>query len=251
MTKKILFAGTPEIAVPTLRALCSNFDVVGVLTSVDKAVGRSSQLVPSPVKVAAIELGIPVLQYESLKTEAREAVSGLGANILVSFAYGKIFGPKFLRLFEGSYNIHPSALPLMRGPSPIQETLLSGLKKCTISFQNLGEKMDEGEVWDTLEFDLSGKETDQSLNEIVGKKAGPFAVETLENIFEENLVCKAQEGEVTYCKMIQKEDGVLDFTSTAFENHCRIRSFYPWPKAWTKVNGKDIAITGVWGGFEE
>ena len=112
---RILFAGTPEISVPLFKALCTRFEVVGVLTACDKSVGRSKALVPSPVKAAALEAGLPVLQFESLRTEARAAVRELGADTLVTFAYGKIFGPKFLDLFPvGRFNVHPSALPMFR-----------------------------------------------------------------------------------------------------------------------------------------
>ncbi|MBQ7282989.1 MAG: methionyl-tRNA formyltransferase, partial [Spirochaetales bacterium] len=126
---RILFAGTPEISVPLLRALNENFNVVGVLTSCDKSVGRSKALVPSPVKAAALEMNLPVLQFDSLRTEARQEVKKLGADTLISFAFGKIFGPRFLDMFpNGRFNVHPSALPVFRGPSPIQFTILNGLR---------------------------------------------------------------------------------------------------------------------------
>ena len=249
---RILFAGTPDISVPLLRALAGTFNVVGVLTSTDKSVGRSGKPVPSPVKSAALELGIPVLQFDSLRTEAREAVAGLGADTLISFAFGKIFGPRFLDMFpNGRFNVHPSALPMFRGPSPIQFSILSGLKQATISFQNLGLKMDEGDIWGTVSFDLDGTETTESLSAVVAQKASEFIPSLLRDIIAGRAVCFPQQGDATYCTMITRETGVLDFNRTVSVLHRTVRACSPWPKAWAKVNGSDIAITGVWGGFRE
>ncbi len=249
---RILFAGTPEIAVPLLRRLSESFDVVGVLTSCDKSVGRSSRLVPSPVKAAAMELGIPVLQFDTIRTEAREAVKALGADTLISFAFGRIFGPRFLDLFpNGRFNVHPSALPQFRGPAPIQFTIDSALPFATISLQNLGLKMDEGEVWGTSTIALDGRENTLTLTEKVAEEAAAFVPTLLAGIFDGSVQARSQSGEATYCTMIDREFGRLDFTRPVRELHCRIRSCYPWPKAWAHVNGSDIAVTGVWGGFKE
>ena len=249
---RILFAGTPDISVPLLHALAGSFNVVGVLTSTDKSVGRSGKLVPSPVKAAALELGIPVLQFDSLRTEARGAVAGLGADTLISFAFGKIFGPRFLDMFpNGRFNVHPSALPMFRGPSPIQFSILAGLKQATISFQNLGLKMDEGDIWGTTSFDLDGTETTESLSAVVAQKAASFVPALLKEIVKGRAVSSPQQGNATYCTMITRETGVLDFNRPVSELHRTVRACSPWPKAWAKVNGTDIAVTGVWGGFRE
>ncbi len=249
---RILFAGTPEIAVPLLKSLASSCNVVGVLTAVDKSVGRSAKLCPSPVKVAALELGLPVLQFESLKKEARIAVRELGANVLVTFAYGKIFGPMFLSLFpNGTFNVHPSPLPLFRGPSPIQATILHGLKEAAISVQVIGEKMDEGNLWAVERFPLTGKETTQSLTQTVSEVAAKFVPNVLKQALSHEISAVPQGNEPSYCQMIGKEDGKLDFNKTAFELHCLVRASYPWPKAFAFADGKEVLITSVWGGFED
>lgn len=248
---RILFAGTPEISVPLLKTLAGSFDVVGVLTSMDKMQGRSSALVPSPVKQAALELGIPVIQFDSLKSEARDSVVKLGADTLVTFAFGKIFGPKFLALFpNGTFNVHPSALPVFRGPSPIQSTILNSLKTASVSIQEVGEKMDEGNVFARLDFDLTGMETTSSLTSVVAEKAAEFVPKVLGKVFEEGLKPVPQEGAATYCRMLEKQDAVLSFDKTVKELHSRIRAVYPWPKASAKVSDRDIYICGVYGGFD-
>ncbi len=249
--KKILFAGTPEIAVPLFEKLCEKFDVVGVLTSPDSPQGRSKALVPSPVKEAAIKRKIPVLQFDSIRTEAREAIKELKPQVLVTFAFGKIFGPKFLSLFESTFNVHPSLLPLFRGASPIQSTILNGLRECTISLQTLGLKMDEGAIWATDTFTLTGTETTETLTTLVSERAASFVPETLERVFNSEIKAEEQKGKVSYCSKIEREDSRLDFNKTALELHCQIRALYPWPKAYASVDGKEIFITGVWGGFED
>ena len=237
---------------PLLRSLAGSFEVAGVLTSTDKSVGRSGKPVPSPVKAAAMELGLPVLQFDSLRTQAREEVAKLGADTLISFAFGKIFGPRFLDMFpNGRFNVHPSALPMFRGPSPIQFSILAGLEEATISFQNLGLKMDEGDVWGTDVFALSGTETTESLSSIVADRAASFVPALLGKIVEGSVSSVPQTGEASYCTMITRETGVLDFNRTVAELHRTVRACNPWPKAWAKVNGGDIAVTGVWGGFND
>lgn len=249
---KILFAGTPEIAVPLLRALANSFNVVGVLTSMDKSSGRSAKLCPSPVKETAIELGLPVLQFDSLKKEARQAVRELGANVLVTFAYGKIFGPMFLALFpNGTFNVHPSPLPLFRGPSPIQATILNGLHEGAISLQTIGEKMDEGDLWGIQRIPLTGKETTLTLTNTVAEEASIFIPDVLKHALCNEISAVCQGNEPSYCRMIGKEDGRIDFTKTAFELHCLVRASYPWPKAFAFADGKEVLITSVWGGFDE
>lgn len=246
---KILFAGTPEISVPLLSALADAMDVVAVLTAPDKPVGRSKQPQPSPVKEEALRLGIPVLQFESLRTEARQAVLETGADTLVTFAFGKIFGPKFLALFDRTFNVHPSDLPLLRGPAPIQHEILYGFREAVISLQSMSEKMDEGDIWAKKSFALDGTETTQSLTEKVAIAAASFVPSVLSSV--DGRSSSPQEGSATYCTMIDPSMAVLEFNKPAEEVHAKIRAMYPWPKARASVDGREIMITSVYGGFAE
>ncbi len=249
---KILFAGTPQIAVPLLKALSERFDVVGVLTATDKPQGRSKEPVPSDVKVAALELGLPVLQFDSLKKEAREAVRSTGANVLVTFAYGKIFGPMFLALFNlGTFNVHPSDLPLLRGASPIQHTILNKMRNCVISLQNVGEKMDEGDIWASIPVETDGRETTLTLTDKIALKAAETIPEILDKALNSEIKPRPQVGEATYCSVIEKSEAILNFNLDTATLHAKIRAMYPWPKAVCKADGKDIMITGVWGGYND
>ena len=251
---RVLFAGTPEIAVPLLKALIadSSFEVVGVLTATDKRGARKSVLVPSPVKNAALENGLPVIQYESLRTQAREDVKLLKPDVLVTFAYGKIFGPMFLNLFEkGAFNVHPSALPHLRGASPVQHTILEASRECTLSFQRLALEMDAGDIVAVHSFKLCGTETTETLSEKVALFAAENVPGDLAKVLSGSVNPVAQSGKPTFCSVLEKKDAVLDFNSNVLDLHCRIRAMYPWPKAVCKANGKDIFITGVWGGFDD
>ncbi|AEV30269.1 methionyl-tRNA formyltransferase [Sphaerochaeta pleomorpha str. Grapes] len=245
---RILFAGTPEIAVPTLRALHQAFGVCAVLTNPDRPGTRGNALVPSPVKVAALELGLPVLQPEHLKSEARDLISSYGCDTLVCFAYGKLFGPKFLSLFSGeTLNIHPSLLPLLRGSSPIQGAILNQFFKTGISIQRIASQMDCGDIAATEAFDLVGNETTQSLTDIVKKKAAPLAVETLQKVKDGTVSFTPQNGESSYTQMVTKEMAVIDWSLPAKEIHALIRAMLPWPKATTRFKGQSLLITSVQG----
>ena len=243
---RILFAGTPEIAVPTLKALSEEFEIGLVLTNPDARKGRSKKLIPSPVKEMALSLDIPVLQPERLRGQALIDVASYNCDVLVCFAYGKIFGPRFLSMFEkGAYNIHPSALPMFRGSAPIQYAILNGLDSTAITIQKLSLGVDEGDVCSVFNFELNGDETTQSLSEKVAQLSAPLAVETFKKLENNLLTSHPQEGKASYTDMLSKDDSLLDFNEDAKVVHSKIRAFYPWPKAYTLFNGKVLFITGV------
>jgi methionyl-tRNA formyltransferase len=249
---RILFAGTPAIAVPTLQALATHFEVGAVLTNPDRPGPRGRRLVPSPVKEAALDLGLPVLQPEHLKAEARALVSSHGCDTLVCFAYGKLFGPRFLSLFEGEkLNIHPSLLPRLRGSSPIQGAILDRFSRTGISMQRIADQMDCGDILATVAFDLDGTETTESLTETVARKAPSLAVEALEAVRSGTAVFVPQTGEPSYTRMIDKQMAKLDWTCPASFLHARIRAMVPWPKATTVYGGQTLMVTSVSGSLSE
>lgn len=249
---KILFAGTPGIAVPSLQAIAAAFEVVAVLTNPDKPGARGRALVASPVKQAALELGLPVLQPERLLAEAREQISAYHPDFLVSFAYGRMFGPKFLGLFDrGAVNIHPSLLPVCRGCAPIQNTILRGDSESAVSIQCISQELDCGDLWYVDGFSLDGTETTASLTEFVSHRAAQAIVHVLQGIETGTLHPVPQQGVATYTRMVCKEDGVIDWHETAKANHCKIRALLPWPKATTTLNGTPLMLTGVAGPLSE
>ena len=245
---RILFAGTPDIAVPTLCALAEQFEVGAVLTNPDKRGPRGKALLPSAVKEAALTLGLPVLQPESLRTEGRELVASYGCDTLVCFAYGKIFGPRFLSLFSGEkLNIHPSLLPLLRGPSPIQGAILNQFDTTGISIQRLASEMDSGDLLKTEAFALQGDETTQSLSDLVKDKAAHLAVQAIGSIVDGSALFVPQKGEATYTTLISREMGLIDWNLPAKALHALIRTMQPWPKAYTFFEGETLYVTSVSG----
>jgi len=249
---RILFAGTAEIGVKTLLELSKTFEIGLVLTNPDKPQGRSKKLIPSPIKTEALKLNLPILQPEKLRGEVLKEVASYNCDTLVCFAYGKIFGPKFLSLFKGGcYNIHPSRLPQYRGSSPIQYAILNNLEKTAITIQKLGLDVDSGDILSTIDVVLDETETTLTLTEKVSEISAPFALETFKKLELGLIEFIPQEGEVSYTKQFSKEDSIIDWNKSAKEISAQIRAFIPWPKASTMYKGKVLFLTGVAGILEE
>jgi len=254
---RILFAATPAIAVPCLRTLSEmelekkGVTLAGVLTNPDRQ-RRHGQMEPSDVSTAASALDairkekgfppIPQLKPEKLDAGAREDVVPLAPELLVSFAYGRIFGPRFLALFPlGGINIHPSLLPKYRGASPIPAVILNREKETGVCIQKLAAEMDSGNIIASLKIELSGRETTASLSEAVSEKAALLLCELLSDFGPRAAAAKPQEGEVVYCREIKKEAGLIDWGKSAAEIDAQIRAFTPWPLSFTS-RGKDTLI---------
>ncbi|MCH3917338.1 MAG: methionyl-tRNA formyltransferase [Spirochaetia bacterium] len=249
---RILFAGTPLIAVPSLQAAASQFDVPAVLTNPDRPQGRHHTLVPSPVKEKAVGLGIDVLQPERLRGAVLEQVASYGCDVLICFAYGKIFGKKMLSLFpRGCYNIHPSLLPAYRGAAPIQYAILHGERQTGISIQQMSLGVDEGDLASVQLVGLDGSETTESLTQKVSDLAAGQLVSFLKDLEKGPVALRPQQGEPSYTAMLEKEQAPVDWTASAWSLHCKVRAFYPWPKAVAVYDDKQLAITGVHFPFEE
>jgi methionyl-tRNA formyltransferase len=242
---RILFAGSPAVAVPCLEAINGGFELAGVLTNPDSPKGRHGKPAPTEVGAAAAALSekltaqgrppIPVLKPEKLGGEARSEAVALKADILVSFAYGRIFGPKFLALFPlGGINIHPSLLPRYRGPTPIPQAILNRDAETGITIQRLAAEMDSGDILIQERFPLTGRETTASLSDEMSSRAAVLLEETLRGIAAGTLVARHQDSAAaTYCALLSKDDGCIDWTKSACKIDAQIRAFTPWPLSWT------------------
>lgn len=243
---RILYAGTPDIAVPSLHALynADGIDVVGVLTAPDKVSGRGRKLSAPPVKKAALELSIPVIQPARLGSEAREMVETLGAELLVVFAYGRIFGPKFLALFsEGGINMHPSALPRHRGPAPISAAIQAGETETALTVQRVALEMDAGDILRQTSYPLNGSETTGSLTDAVARDAAPELVAVVLSLAGAGLSGHPQDhARATWCRLVHKDDGIINWSGSAEEIQRQVRACIPWPKARTSMDGEDLVI---------
>ena len=242
---RILYAATGDIALDLLSALHEEGLVGAVLTAPDAPGKRGKGLVPPPVKVRAEELGIPVYQPETLRTEAREKVRALDVDTLLSFCYGKIFGPRFLSLFDHTFNVHPSLLPLHRGCSPIYAAIRSLDHETGISLQEIALGVDEGDIFARTVIPLDGTETTGILEARVREIAPSLVIPALRAFSPSRR--EKQTGTPSYTGFIAKEDGRLDFTRPAAELHAVIRACYPWPKAYAMLDGAPLYLTGAYG----
>jgi methionyl-tRNA formyltransferase len=253
---RVLFAGTPAIAVLSLETLGreEGITLAGVLTNPDKPRGRKGESQPSDVCEAAQRIlrlykeqgreAFPILKPEKLDTSAREEVNILRPDLLVSFAYGHIFGPKFMALFPlGGINIHPSLLPKYRGPAPLQAAIINRDSETGISIQKLAREMDSGDILAAEYLQLTGAETTESLSEIVSRKAAGMLPSVLEKIAKGEQGTAQDHSKASFCSMISRDDGLIDWKKqSAAEIEARIRALTPWPLCRTIHNGRELFI---------
>jgi len=243
---RILFAGSPDIAVPTLRALVREHHVVGVLTNPESAKGRGRTLTSTPVGTAARELlglACPVIAPATLGAAARAEVAALKPDILVAFAYGRIFGPKFLALFpRGGINVHPSLLPHYRGSSPIQQAILDMVPETGVSVQRIAPEMDTGDLLCVEKILLTGRETSGSLSVVAAEKGAQLTLVALSAMEAGRDEAVPQRGQPSWCQKIGKEDGLVDWRLPCIQIDARIRAFNPWPMAYTFLRGQRLNL---------
>ena len=238
---RILFAGSPVIAVPTLESIAAmsgggeDFILAGLLTRADSPKGRSGTPEPTECAAAAQRFSIPILKPEKLDSAIREQIMALKPDLLVCFAYGKIFSPQFLSLFpQGGINIHPSLLPKYRGATPIPAAIINREPVTGITIQRLAAEMDSGDILVQETVPLSGRETTAGLSETMAKKAAEILPAALRGIVGGTLQARPQDHPAaTYCSLIKKEDGLIDWNRGAAEIDAQIRAFDPWPLSWT------------------
>ena len=199
---KIVYAGSPESAALLLTFLLQkNVEVVGVLTNPATAKGRHKDLIPTPVATVASEHCIKIFTPEHLDSNAREEIATLGADLLVCFAYGHIFGPKFLSIFKyGGINLHPSLLPKYRGCTPIPAAILNMDSETAFTVQRLAIGMDEGNILAQEKITLNGTETTSSLLNDCAASGATLITSLIEEISESGKITEGnpQKGEASY-----------------------------------------------------
>jgi len=234
---KVLFAGSPAIAIETLKAISEDHEVVGILTNPDSKKGRGRSDCCTELASAAALLcpQAPIFKFEHLRTEEREQIAKLKADILVVFAYGKVFGPKFLALFPyGGINVHPSLLPKYRGCAPIPYSILNMDAESAVSIQKVALELDSGEIYASEIIPLTFTETTDSLSETASLVGARLTKAVLKTIKNGSAIAKSQDHtKASYTKQLEKEDGKIDFTRSAREIDAQIRAFQSWPCAFT------------------
>jgi methionyl-tRNA formyltransferase len=250
MPTSILFFGTPDFAVPSLKAIAGDdrFMIVGVVTQPDKPVGRHAVLTPSAVKVAAQKLGITtILQPEKFSDpEFKSWIESHGpsCDLFVSAAYGKIFPQWLLDLPKhGVINVHGSLLPRWRGAAPMHAAIAAGDRVTGITIMKTVLAMDAGPILTTSETQIMPDDTLETIHDRLAMLGAITLPETLAEYLHGHLspVPQSEVG-VTFCKTLTRDSGRLDWTQDADELARLVRAYHPWPGTWTMLDGKRLKI---------
>ncbi len=246
---KTILMGTPGFAETIFRktypTLKDRLDITAVITAPDKPVGRKQELVPSPVKKWALENNLPVLQPKKIADpEWIRRVQELNPDLIILCAYGQIIPKEILDIPKyGALNIHPSLLPKYRGASPIQATILNGDKETGITIMLMDKEMDHGPTISNFQFPISNKITYKELENKLADVAADLLIKTLFDWIDGKIKAQPQDHfKATFCKIIKKENGKIDWNKSAQEIERQVRAFRQWPTAYTFWNGKQIKI---------
>ena len=244
---RAVFMGTPDFALPALDALAhAGCDIIAVYTQPDRRAGRGRRATPSPVKRAALERGLPVYQPASLRRDpaARQQLAALQPHIIVVAAYGLFLPPKTLALPPlGALNIHPSLLPLYRGPSPVASAMLAGDAITGVTIILLDEGMDSGPILAQRETPIGATETAGALTARLFAMGATLLTETLPAWRARRISPTPQdESRATTTRLLSREDGAIDWQMPAAQIARQVRAYHPWPSAFTHWNGKMLKI---------
>lgn len=244
---RVVFMGTPDFAVGTLEAICdTGYEVVGVVTQPDKPKGRGKELVPTPVKTAALVRGLSVYQPRKIRdAEAIETIRQMRPDVIVVVAFGQIIPKEILDMPPfGCLNVHGSLLPAYRGAAPIQWAVLNGEKESGVTIMRMDEGLDTGDMISKKVVTLEKDETSGSLFDKLSAEGAKLLVETLPSVFDKTAVYEKQpeESPTAYAGMIQKSMGEIDWKKSAGEIERLVRGMSPWPSAYTRLDGKTLKI---------
>ena len=244
---KVIFMGTPDFAVGTLKALHeAGHEVTLVVSQPDKPKGRKQELSPTPVKAAAEQLGLPVYQPSKIRAEESiEYLRNVEADVIVVAAFGQIIPRAILEMKKyGCINVHASLLPRYRGAAPIQWAVINGEKESGVTIMKMGTGLDTGDMIAKVSVPLDKEETGGSLFDKLSKAGAELLVRTLPSIFDGTAVYEKQPAEspTPYASMITKEMGRMDFHKDAEQLERLVRGLDPWPSAYTYLDGKVLKV---------
>ncbi len=246
----IVFVGTPVFAVPSLRRLVqTGYEIHAVVTKPDRPAGRRRQPRPSPVKLAAGELGLRVLQPANLRDrEAIQQVRALAPELVVAVAYGQILRQEFLDIpLRGVLNVHPSLLPKYRGASPIPAVILAGDEITGVTIMLMDAGMDTGPILSQRQYSIESEDTAGSLSEKLAEGAAELLAETVPRWLSGQIVPQRQgEQLATKTSLLKKENGAIDWDRPASQIWRQVRAYNPWPGAYTYLGGEMLHIWRAW-----
>lgn len=241
---RIIFAGTPEFAIPSLKVLHeAGLDIVAVYTQPDRPVGRGRRLRQSPVKEFALEHQLPIRQPESLKTE-HPRIDVLMPALIIVVAYGLIVPAEILNIPEyGCVNIHASLLPRWRGAAPIQRAIEAGDKTTGVTLMQMDAGLDSGDILAQSAESIQAQDTAQSLHDRLAVLGAGLLKLKLQDIVSGSIVPLPQNSDLaTYANKLEKNQGEIDWEQKAVDIVNRVRAFNPWPVAYTHYQGSIIRI---------
>ena len=242
---KIVFMGTPEFAVPSLKALCENgYDVVGVFTQPDRPKGRGNKVIASPVKQLAVEKGIPVFQPQRIRKDGVEDLKSLAPDLCVTAAFGQILSQEILDIPRlGTVNVHASLLPRHRGSAPINWAILQGDHTVGVTTMMTDKGIDTGDMLLKAETPYIQGETAGELTIRMAELGAKLLIDTLKAMENGTLTRIPQDHEnMTYDPMLTKEMGIIDWTHSAADIVNRIHGLNPWPGCSTAVEGGRLKL---------
>ncbi len=237
-----IFYGTSNFGLPALEWLFKNTELIAVVTSPDKPVGRKQEILGSPIKQwAKAKDGLIIFQPNFYNDYLEQALAHLSPDIAIVADYGKIIPEKFLRIPKyRSLNLHVSLLPKYRGPSPMQTAILNREKISGVSLFVMQQKVDTGPIVSQREINLDPGETFQSLHEKSSKEAALLLEDTLEKYIRGRIKPRSQdESQVTHTRLFKKEDGKIDWQKNAEEIEAMVRALNPWPGTFAAAQTKN------------
>jgi methionyl-tRNA formyltransferase len=243
----LVFCGTPQFAVPTLEKLvAADFHVKLVVTQPDRASGRGLELAAAPVKRAALELGLPVLQPDKIKQneEFRTALEHIAPQAIIVVGYGRIVPQWMIDLPPfGNLNLHASLLPKYRGAAPIQWAIARGETLTGVTIMRIDAGLDTGDILMQAEEPIRPEDTALTLAPRLAETGAELTICTLAGLANGTITAQAQDhSKATLAPILTKDDGLIDFSRTAIETWNRLRGFQPWPGAFTRFRGKALQI---------
>ena len=242
---KIVFMGSPDFALETLRSLYESYPVTGVVTQPDRAAGRGRALKPPPVKTLALELGIPLIQPEKLRQpEALETLRAWSPDLIVVAAFGQILRQEVLDLPSfGCLNVHASLLPRWRGAAPINAAILHGDEETGVTIMKMDAGLDTGPILSQRAVRIAPDETAGSLFAKLSGLGAELLLDTLAGYLAGEIIPRPQpEEDVTYALMLKKEEGRLEFSQPAEVLERKVRAFDPWPGTYFDWEGTILKV---------
>lgn len=242
----VVFFGTPQFAVPTLRRLLdSAHSVAGVITQPDRPRGRGQRITHAPVKALALERGIPVYQPDRLKPpEVADTLRAWRADLGVVAAYGRIIPEHLLTIPRfGMINVHASLLPKYRGAAPVHRAVINGDSQTGVTIMRVVKELDAGGMFAKVTREIGPDDT----SDVVETALADMGAELLATVVDQLVAGTAREEpqddtQATYAPRLTKEEGLIDWTRSAAEIHNRVRGLYPWPHAYTFFNGARLIV---------